>query len=185
MTPPEYNDVDQQAVEQLRKTGIAPPWEKEFIRKDGRRVAVLIGVVTLAAEQDVLEAVSFVVDISERKLLEQQLRQAQKMEAVGQLAGGVAHDFNNLLSVIIGYSDILLNRGALDAKMRSQCQEIKKAGDRAAALTRQLLAFSRQQVLEPRVLNLNTVVVETEKMLRRLIGEISSSELIWTRQWVL
>ena len=171
MTPPEYNDVDQRAVEQLKNTGIAPPWEKEFIRKDGHRVAVLIGVVTLAAEQGDIEAVSIVIDISERKLLEQQLRQAQKMEAIGQLAGGVAHDFNNLLSVIIGYSDILLDRAGQDAKMRSQCQEINKAGNRAASLTRQLLAFSRQQVLEPRVLNLNTVVVEIEKMLRRLIGE--------------
>lgn len=171
MTPPEYNDVDQRAVEQLRNTGIAPPREKEFIRKDGHRVAVLIGVVTLATDQGDTEAVSFLVDISERKLLEQQLRQAQKMEAIGQLAGGVAHDFNNLLSVIIGYSDILLDRAGQDAKMRSQCQEINKAGNRAASLTRQLLAFSRQQVLEPRVLNLNTVVVEIEKMLRRLIGE--------------
>jgi PAS domain S-box-containing protein len=171
MTPPEYNDVDEQAIEQLRHTGIAPPWEKEFIRKDGRRVAVLIGVVTLAAEQGEIEAVSIVIDISERKLLEQQLRQAQKMEAIGQLAGGVAHDFNNLLSVIIGYSDILLDRAGQDAKMRSQCQEINKAANRAASLTRQLLAFSRQQVLEPKVLDLNTVVVEIEKMLRRLIGE--------------
>ena len=171
MTPPEYNDVDQRAVEQLKNTGIAPPWEKEFIRKDGRRVAVLIGVVTLATDQGDIEAVSVVVDISERKLLEQQLRQAQKMEAIGQLAGGVAHDFNNLLSVIIGYSDILLDRAGQDTKMRTQCQEINKAGNRAASLTRQLLAFSRQQVLEPRVLNLNTVVVEIEKMLRRLIGE--------------
>jgi two-component system cell cycle sensor histidine kinase/response regulator CckA len=171
MTPPEYNDVDQRAVEQLKNTGIAPPWEKEFIRKDGRRVAVLIGVVTLATDQGDIEAVSVVVDISERKLLEQQLRQAQKMEAIGQLAGGVAHDFNNLLSVIIGYSDILLDRAGQDTKMRTQCQEINKAGNRAASLTRQLLAFSRQQVLEPRVLNLNTVIVEIEKMLKRLIGE--------------
>jgi len=171
MTPPEYNDVDQRAVEQLKNTGVAPPWEKELIRKDGRRVAVLIGVVTLATDQGDIEAVSVVVDISERKLLEQQLRQAQKMEAIGQLAGGVAHDFNNLLSVIIGYSDILLDRAGQDTKMRTQCQEINKAGNRAASLTRQLLAFSRQQVLEPRVLNLNTVIVEIEKMLKRLIGE--------------
>jgi PAS domain S-box-containing protein len=171
MTPPEYNDVDQRALEQLKKTGVALPWEKEFVRKDGRRVAVLIGVVTLTTEQNNIEAVSFVIDISDRKQLEQQLRKAQKMEAIGQLAGGIAHDFNNLLSVIIGYSEILLDRAGQDGKMRSQCEEIKKAGERAASLTRQLLAFSRQQVLAPVVLNLNTVVVETEKMLRRLIGE--------------
>ena len=110
-------------------------------------------------------------DITERKQLEQQLRKAQKMEAIGQLAGGIAHDFNNLLSVIIGYSEILLGRTGLDAKMHGQCEEIKRAGNRAASLTRQLLAFSRQQVLTPTVLNLNAVVVETEKMLGRLIGE--------------
>src|ERR1019366_10648123 len=103
-----------------------PPWEKEFIRKDGSRVAVLIGIVTLATEQGGMEAVSFVVDISERKQLEQQLRKAQKMEAIGQLAGGIAHDFNNLLSVIIGYSEILLGRTGLDAKMHRQCEEMKR-----------------------------------------------------------
>jgi two-component system, cell cycle sensor histidine kinase and response regulator CckA len=171
MTPPEFSDSDQHAVEQLRKTGVAVPWEKQFFRKDGSRISVLVGVATLVAVEGDVECVSFVLDISERKQLEQQLRQAQKMEAIGQLAGGVAHDFNNLLSVIIGYSEVLLDRAGQDGKMRSQCEEIKKAGDRAASLTRQLLAFSRQQVLAPRVLNLNTVVVETEKMLRRLIGE--------------
>ena len=171
MTPPEYHEIDQRAVDQLTKTGVALPWEKEFIRKDGSRVAVLIGVAALESEQGDIEAVSFVVDLSERKQLEQQLRKAQKMEAIGQLAGGIAHDFNNLLSVIIGYSEILLGRTGLDAKMHGQCEEIKRAGNRAASLTRQLLAFSRQQVLTPTVLNLNAVVVETEKMLGRLIGE--------------
>jgi two-component system, cell cycle sensor histidine kinase and response regulator CckA len=107
----------------------------------------------------------------ERKRLEQQLQQAQKMEAIGQLAGGVAHDFNNLLGVIIGYSEIILNRIGRDSDTYKQAGEIMKAAERAASLTRQLLAFSRKQVLEPKMLNLNAVVVEVEKMLCRLIGE--------------
>jgi PAS domain S-box-containing protein len=111
-------------------------------------------------------------DVTERKKLEEQFRQAQKMEAVGRLAGGIAHDFNNLLGVIIGYSELLLETPSVgDAGVRRKIEEIHKAAGRAASLTRQLLAFSRQQVLEPRVLNLNAVVEEMEKMLRRLIGE--------------
>ena len=103
--------------------------------------------------------------------MEQMFRQAQKMEAVGRLAGGVAHDFNNLLGVIIGYTETLLDRIGHNAELRAQAEQIRKAADRAAALTRQLLAFSRQQVLEPKILNLDTVVGEVEKMLHRLIGE--------------
>ncbi len=109
-------------------------------------------------------------DLTERKRLEQQVRQAQKMEVVGQLAGGVAHDFNNLLTVINGYSEIVLQRLATDDLNHSFVDEIKKAGDRAAALTHQLLAFSRRQVLKPQVLVLNSVIDDMEKMLRRLIG---------------
>src|SRR6266480_2292259 len=110
-------------------------------------------------------------DVTERVQLEQQLRQAQKMEAVGRLAGGIAHDFNNILTAITGYADLLLeDLGATDPR-RQDADEIHKAADRAAGLTRQLLAFSRQQVLQPTVLEVNTLVGDLEKMLRRLLGE--------------
>jgi two-component system, cell cycle sensor histidine kinase and response regulator CckA len=111
------------------------------------------------------------VDVTERRLLEQQLRQSQKMEAVGQLAGGVAHDFNNLLTAILGYADLLATRPGMDRAALGEIEEIRKAGDRAAGLTRQLLAFSRRQVMEPVVLRVNDLVENLEKMLRRLIGE--------------
>jgi PAS domain S-box-containing protein len=110
-------------------------------------------------------------DITHEKTLETELRQAQRMETVGQLAGGVAHDFNNLLTVINGRSDFLAGGKNLDASQREDVEEIRLAAERAASLTRQLLAFSRKQVLTPRVVDLNAVIANTEKMLRRLIGE--------------
>ena len=111
------------------------------------------------------------IDVTEQKNLEVQFAQSQKMQAVGQLAGGVAHDFNNLLTAITGYSELTLRRLPAEDPLRQNIEEINKAGDRAAALTRQLLAFSRKQVLQPKVLDLNAIVSELEKMLRRLIGE--------------
>jgi two-component system cell cycle sensor histidine kinase/response regulator CckA len=110
-------------------------------------------------------------DVTEQSTLEGELRQAQKMESVGQLAGGVAHDFNNLLTVIAGRTDFLLGSTNLDSEQQTDLAEIKKAAERAAELTRQLLAFSRKQLLQPRVLDLNRAMGEVEPMLRRLIGE--------------
>ena len=112
-----------------------------------------------------------VSDITARKRLEEQLRKSQKMEAIGQLAGGVAHDFNNLLTAIIGNCELMLAEIEPDHPLSEGLEEIKKTGERAASLTRQLLAFSRKQVLEPKVLDLNLVVVDMDKLLRRLIGE--------------
>jgi signal transduction histidine kinase/CheY-like chemotaxis protein len=110
-------------------------------------------------------------DVTERHKLEEQLRQAHKMEAIGRLAGGVAHDFNNLLTVINGRSELLLERLPLNDPVRAEIEEINQAGDRAADLTRQLVAFSRRQMLRPRLVSLNQVVTEMERLLRRVIGE--------------
>jgi nitrogen-specific signal transduction histidine kinase/CheY-like chemotaxis protein len=111
------------------------------------------------------------MDIGERKSLEEQVRQGHKMEAIGQLAGGVAHDFNNLLTVIHGYADLVLATMTTDDPRRGDVDEIVKAAARAAGLTRQLLAFSRKQVLQPALVDVNTLVANTCGMLRRLIGE--------------
>jgi PAS domain S-box-containing protein len=110
-------------------------------------------------------------DISMRRELEDQLRQAQKIEAIGLLAGGIAHDFNNLLTVILGFTEVMLMRLRKDDPARQDAEEILKASDRAAALTRQLLAFGRKQVLDPKVLDLREVVCNVERLLRRVIGE--------------
>ena len=111
------------------------------------------------------------LNITDRKQLEEQLRQAQKMEAVGRLAGGIAHDFNNLLMVIQGYADLMTERLAEGDPLRRSAEQIQTASQRATSLTRQLLAFSRKQMLAPKVLNVQSVVVDMEKILRRLIGE--------------
>lgn len=113
----------------------------------------------------------FAEDVTEKRVLEKQFRMAQKMEAIGRLSGGIAHDFNNLLGVIIGYSRLLTRSLSQDKALCEHAVEIEKAGQRAASLTKQLLAFSRQQVLTPAVLNLNTLVTDMEKMLPRLLGE--------------
>ncbi len=141
-------------------------------RKDGSFFEERVTISAVCDESnEIVNYVAVKQDITDFVRLEGQLRQSQKLEAIGQLAGGVAHDFNNLLTVIGGYSSILLGKMPPDSPHRSSIEEIKKAGDRASSLTRQLLAFSRKQILQPKVLDLNLVVTDLEKMVRRLIGE--------------
>ncbi|HEV8267248.1 MAG TPA: PAS domain S-box protein [Thermoanaerobaculia bacterium] len=144
-------------------------------RHDGKPIWILENVTWIEEGEGLIEGT--VVDITERKELEEQLRHAQKMEAVGRLAGGLAHDFNNLLTVINGYTDLLLSTMGPDDPRREDLVEIRKAGDRAAGLTRQLLAFSRRQVLVPMVFDPSATVSQMGGMLRRLIGE--DIELAW------
>src|ERR1700694_6099868 len=143
----------------------------EIIAKDGHRVAVEANTKLVYQDGVPVGVQGIARDVTQRKQLEDQLRQSQKMEAIGQLAGGVAHDFNNLLTAINGYSSLALQRIEANHPLRSYLEEIKKAGDRAANLTRQLLAFGRKQILQPLPIDLNDVVMDMNKMLRRLIGE--------------
>ncbi len=172
LIPPDRLDELTSILGQVRRGEAVKPFQTVRRRKDGGLIDVLLGVSPIKdAEGRLVGASGISHDITEARRLEEQYRQAQKMEAVGHLAGGVAHDFNNLLTVINGYSDLLLGRLGPEDPMRGLLAEIHKAGERAGSLTRQLLAFSRRQVLEPKVLDLNAVVSDTEKMLRRLIGE--------------
>ena len=158
--------------EQIEREGEVRGLEAAWKRRDGSVVFVRGSARAFRANDgSVLYYDGTFEDVTEHRQLEEQLRQAQKMEAVGRLAGGVAHDFNNLLTIVIGYSDLLLKKLTACDGMRLPVGEIKKAGERAALLTRQLLAFSRKQVLQPQILDLNSLLTNLDEMLQRVIGE--------------
>jgi two-component system cell cycle sensor histidine kinase/response regulator CckA len=160
------------------ETGVGPRVEYRFRRKDGEWRTLESTRSPVRNHRGEIEKVVIVSrDISERRQAEEllrrrdeQLRQSQKMEAIGRLSGGIAHDFNNLLGVIIGYSESIEQRLAPGDPLRKSAEEIRKAGERAASLTHQLLAFSRHRVMQPQILDLNALVTDMGKMLRRLIG---------------
>jgi two-component system cell cycle sensor histidine kinase/response regulator CckA len=174
LTPPESQAVTDRGVESLRKVGLCAPYEKEYVRKDGTRLPVMVGLASLEGER----TLGFMIDLTAQKRAEaalvesqEQLRQAQKMEAIGRLAGGVAHDFNNMLSVILSYGLMMTDTLPVTDPMHDDAQEIVKAAERATALTRQLLLFSRQEIVKPRVLDLRERVANMHNMLERLLGE--------------
>jgi PAS domain S-box-containing protein len=155
----------------LSEHGVAKNFECQTYRKDGSKMWLSSNVRVISKDGVVVRYEGMSEDVTQRRLLEDQLRQAQKMEAVGLLAGGVAHDFNNVLGVITGYGDLLQVDLPAGDPSHHYAAEISKAGRRAAALTRQLLAFSRKQIIQPVVLDLNAATGDLEKMLGRLIGE--------------
>jgi two-component system cell cycle sensor histidine kinase/response regulator CckA len=166
-TDPEMLNVIREAIRSGRECSV----ELLNYRKDGTKFWNAISVTPVRDDdQRLTYFVGVQADVTKRRTLEQAFQQSQKMQVVGHLASGIAHDFNNLLTVIQGYSEYMLTTMVPSDPMRDPVEAISQAGERAALLTRQLLAFSRQSILQPKILELNTVVLETEKMLRRLIG---------------
>jgi two-component system, cell cycle sensor histidine kinase and response regulator CckA len=171
-----HPDDRQRDLEAFRNfvNGASPYYqvEKRYVRKDGALVWVNVNMTIIRDAAGKPErTIATVEDISVRRKLEEQLRHAQKMEAIGTLAGGVAHDFNNILNVIMGYGSMVLNRQEPGSLSREQIQEMLAAGERAAALTKQLLVFSRKEVVEVRAVNINEIITGVQKLLGRVIGE--------------
>jgi PAS domain S-box-containing protein len=174
LTPPEHRENVGRATRQLAADGFAEPWRTETFRKDGSRIPVMVGVAGIDAQHSLAIVTDLSANVRAEEVLrrtEEQLRHAQKMDAVGRLAGGVAHDFNNMLSVIVSYSEMLLSDLSANDPMKADLEEISRAAMRASDLTRQLLIFSRQEVIEPTILNPNEVLLGMDRLLQRVLGE--------------
>ena len=179
---PEFRDIIRSKFEACTRDGTPFDLELQIITAKGRRLWVrAIGQAERGPDGEITHVQGAFQDIDERRKLADQLRQAQKMEAVGQLAGGVAHDFNNLLSVILSYSIFLQEQLHAGDPLLQDIEEIRRAGERATELTRQLLAFSRQQILQPRVIDVGKVLAGIERMLGRMIGEDIEFRLLTSR----
>jgi PAS domain S-box-containing protein len=175
--PEEMAEKFRAADKRIVETGQTEEVEERYLEKDRETWVQTIRTPIRGISGEVIGVLGVFWDITERKRIEDQLRQAQKMDAVGRLAGGVAHDFNNMLQVILMGADMALREAAPDSPLGQNLLEIKKAGQRSADLTRQLLAFARKQTIAPRVLDLNDTVAGMLKMLGRLIGE--DIDLLW------
>ncbi|RYD60560.1 MAG: PAS domain S-box protein, partial [Verrucomicrobiaceae bacterium] len=172
LLPPECRDEHARTLTTIRRGGSLANYETLRLRKDGKKISVSISESPIRSESGIVTGLSSIArDITERKRLEEELLQSQKMDAVGRLAGGIAHDFNNVLTAILGYSDLLMGQIESRHWMYRHLSEIRKAADFAAALTHQLLAFSRRQPLYLRVFAINDSVRNMQKMLERVIGE--------------
>jgi len=168
---PAYQDQIRGMIARQFADEAKTPCSLEILAKDGRKVMLEVSPRLVLKDGQAVGVQGIARDVTQRRHLEEQLAHAQRMEAIGHLAGGVAHDFNNLLTVVTGYSELVLRRLSAESPVRQEIEQIKKAGERATTLTRQLLAFSRKQMLQPRVLDLNAVLSDVEHLLRRLIGE--------------
>jgi PAS domain S-box-containing protein len=160
-----------EAAEEASLRGERFQAEYRIVRKDGAVIWVSDTAVVAKGSDTHPVMEGIIVDITDRKLLENQLQQSRRMEAVGRLAGGIAHDFNNLLTIIKGYAELALQRGGIQMELRADVQQIENAAERASTLIRQLLAFSRRQVLQPKIIDLNAIVLGLDKLLGRLMGE--------------
>jgi len=167
--PEDHNVVE--AAEHASQRGERFQAEYRIVRKDGRVIWVSDTAVVVEGSNAHPLMEGIIVDITERKQLETQLQQARRMEAIGRLAGGIAHDFNNLLTIIKGYTELALKRPRISPELRTDVERIEDASERASTLVRQLLAFSRRQVLQPKLLDLNSIVLGLDKLLRRLMDE--------------